>query len=43
VITTAPDSSVTIDASDLKGYKIRIKSSLAQTALSLAEVQVFAK
>ncbi|MGJ8692940.1 MAG: galactose-binding domain-containing protein [Thalassotalea sp.] len=43
VISTAPDSSVTIDASDLKGYRIRIKSTVAATALNLAEVQVFAK
>lgn len=43
VISAAPDPSVTIDVSDLKGYRIRIKQQLTQTALNLAEVQIFAK
>lgn len=43
VISTAPNSSVTIDVSGLKGYRVRIKQQLTNTPLSLAEVQVFAQ
>ncbi|MBU2951460.1 discoidin domain-containing protein [Tamlana agarivorans] len=40
-ITTAPDGSLSIDVGGLAGYRIRIKSNLAATALSLAEVEVY--
>ncbi|MBU2951462.1 discoidin domain-containing protein [Tamlana agarivorans] len=39
--TTAPDSSLSINVGGLAGYRIRIKSNLAATALSLAEVEVY--
>lgn len=43
VISAAPDSSVTIDVSGKQGYRVRIKQQLANTPLTLAEVQVFAQ